>query len=180
MMSNRVYTVLAIVTLFNTLVMAQFPMGTGGMNNTASAPSFVQPQAQESGYGWLEAEFPIQNAQFAWIPPVANNAPTTQFVYDFSIMRVVPGQEVVDAADYGTIAFQQKGLMTAMCMIPQNVLESLKNSGTEYFVAIVTARPVGGQVTMINDGRSEIMLLRFPVEQEPCNTDSIDNNNTHR
>ncbi len=175
MMSNRIYTLLIFVTLYITHMMAQFPMGADGMNNTASAPSFVQPQAQESGYGWLEAEFPTQNAQFVWIPPVANNAPTTRFVYDFSIMRVVPGQEVFDAVEYGNIAFQQKGLMTAMCMIPQNVLETLKNSGTEYFVALVTARPVGGQVTMINDGRSEVMLLRFPVVPEPCNTDSIDN-----
>lgn len=158
--------------------MAQFPMGAAGMNNTASAPSFVQPNAQESGFGWLETEFPMVNAQFAWTPAIANNAPATRFIYDFRIKRVIPGQEVVDAADNGTIAFEQCGLMTTMCMLPQNVVETLRNSGTEYFVAQVFARPMGGaRVMMTNDGKSQIMLLHFAPqpEQIPTPDDSTEN-----
>lgn len=172
---RRTYILIMLFVMSITNVMAQFPMGGMNGGNTASAPSFVQPQAVESGYGWLEAEFPAMNAQFVWTPPVANNAPTVRFQYDFSIMRVVPGQEVVDAAQYGTVAFQQRGLMTNVCMIPQNVVETLKNSGTEYFVAQVIARPVGGHVTMTNNGKSEIMLLHFKQEKEQCTSDSIDN-----
>ena len=172
---RRIYILIMLLIMSVTNVMAQFPMGGMNGGNTASAPSFVQPQAVESGYGWLEAEFPAMNAQFVWTPPVANNAPTVRFQYDFSIMRVVPGQEVVDAAQYGTVAFQQRGLMTNVCMIPQNVVETLKNSGTEYFVAQVIARPIGANVTMTNNGKSEIMLLHFKQEKEQCPVDSVGN-----
>ena len=172
---RRIYILIMLLIMSVTNVMAQFPMGGMNGGNTASAPSFVQPQAVESGYGWLEAEFPAMNAQFVWTPPVANNAPTVRFQYDFSIMRVVPGQEVVDAAQYGTVAFQQRGLMTNMCMIPQNVVETLKNSGTEYFVAQVIARPIGANVAMTNNGKSEIMLLYFKQEKEQCPVDSVGN-----
>ena len=172
---RRIYILIMLLIMSVTNVMAQFPMGGMNGGNTASAPSFVQPQAVESGYGWLEAEFPAMNAQFVWTPPVANNAPTVRFQYDFSIMRVVPGQEVVDAAQYGTVAFQQRGLMTNMCMIPQNVIESLKNSGTEHFVAQVIARSIGGNVKMTNNGKSEIMLLYFKQEKEQCPVDSVGN-----
>ena len=172
---RRIYTLIILLVIGFASVKAQFPMGGMNGKNTASAPTFVQPQAVESGYGWLEAEFPAMNAQFVWTPPVANNAPTVRFQYDLTIKRVVPGQEVVDAAQYGTVAFQQRGLMTNMCMIPQNVIESLKNSGTEHFVAQVIARPIGSNVTMTNNGKSEIMLLYFKQEKEQCPTDSIDN-----
>lgn len=172
---RRTYILITLLVTSIISVMAQFPMGGMNGGNSASAPSFVQPQAYESGYGWLEAEFPAMNAQFVWTPPVANNAPTVRFQYDLTIKRVVPGQEVVDAAQYGTVAFQQRGLMTNMCMIPQNVIETLKNSGTEHFVAQVIARPIGGNVTMTNNGKSEIMLLYFKQEKEQCPTDSIDN-----
>jgi hypothetical protein len=154
---------------------AQFPMGDMSGNATASAPSIVQPYAEESDEGWLEAEFPLVNAQFSWIPPVANNASGVRYQYDFSIKRVVPGQEVVDAAEWGTVAFRQQGLMTSMCMIPQSVVETLKNSGTEYFVAQVIARPMSGNIEMINDGKSQIMLLHFVPETVQHETDSIDN-----
>ena len=170
---SYILMMLLLTSIMNT--MAQFPMGGMNGGNTASAPSFVQPQAYESGYGWLEAEFPAMNAQFVWTPPVANNTSTVRFQYDFSIKRVVPGQEVVDAAQYGTVAFQQRGLMTNMCMIPQNVVETLKSSGTEYFVAQVVARPITGRVTMTNNGKSEIMLLHFKQEKEQCQEDSVDN-----
>ncbi len=163
---RRIYILIVLFVMSITNVMAQFPMSGMRGGNSASAPSFVQPQADESGYGWLEAEFPAMNAQFAWTPPVANNAPTVRFQYDFIIKRVVPGQEVVDAAQYGTVAFQQRGLMTNMCMIPQNVIETLKNSGTEHFVAQVIARPIGANVTMTNNGKSEIILLHFKQEKE--------------
>ena len=172
---RRIYTLIILLVIGFASVKAQFPMGGMNGGNSASAPSFVQPQAYESGYGWLEAEFPAMNAQFVWTPPVANNAPTARFQYDFIVKRVVPGQEVVDAAQYGTVAFQQRGLMTNMCMIPQNVVETLKSSGTEHFVAQEIARPIGSNVTMTNNGKSEIMLLYFKQEKEQCTSDSIDN-----
>jgi hypothetical protein len=172
---RRTYILIVLFVMSITNVVAQFPMGGMNGGNSASAPSFVQPQAYESGYGWLETEFPAMNAQFVWTPPVANNAPTVRFQYDLTIKRVVPGQEVVDAAQYGTVAFQQRGLMTNVCMIPQNVVETLKNSGTEYFVAQVIARPIGANVTMTNNGKSEIMLLHFKQEKEQCLVDSVGN-----
>jgi hypothetical protein len=175
MKDHRIYTLIILLVIGFASVKAQFPMGGMNGNNTASAPTFVQPQAVESGYGWLEAEFPAMNAQFVWTPPVANNAPTVRFQYEFSIKRVVPGQEVVDAAQNGVVAYQQRGLMTNMCMIPQSVVETLKSSGTEYFVAQVKARPIGGHVRMTNNGKSEIMLLHFKQEKEQCTVDSIDN-----
>ena len=172
---RRTYIIIMLLVMSVTNVMAQFPMGGMNGNNTATAPSFVQPQSCDSDCGWLEAEFPVVNAQFAWTPSVANNAPMVRFQYDFIIKRVVPGQEVVDAAQYGTVAFQQRGLMTNICMIPQTVMEALKLSGTEVFVAQVTARPIGANVRMTNNGKSEIMLLRFKQEKKHCASDSIDN-----
>ncbi len=172
---RRIYTLLIYMILGIAYAVAQFPMGDMGGNATASAPSFIQPYAEESDEGWLEAEFPLVNAQFSWLPPVANNAPGVRYQYDFSIKRVVPGQEVVDAAEWGSIAFQQRGLMTNLCMIPQSVLETLKSSGVEYFVAQVVAYPMSNNVEMINDGKSQIMLLHFVPETVQHETDSIDN-----
>jgi hypothetical protein len=60
-------------------------------------------------------------------------------------------------------------------MVPQNVVETLKNSGTEHFVAQVIARSIGSNVKMTNNGKSEIMLLYFKQEKEQCTSDSIDN-----
>lgn len=174
MNARHTYTLIILLVVGITSVMAQFPMGGLNADISASAPSFVQPQAVESGCGWLEAEFPMMNAQFVWTPPVANNASMVQFRYDFIIKRVVPGQEVVDAAECGTIAFQQQGLITNVCMIPQNVVETLKNSGTEHFVAQVIAHPIGGRVTMTNNGKSEIMLLYFMKENGQSTMGDID------
>ena len=171
----RIYTLLIYIVLGVAFAVAQFPMGHMSGNATASAPSFIQPSAEESDGGWLEAEFPLVNAQFSWLPPVANNAPGVRYQYDFSIKRVVPGQEVIDAAEWGSIAFQQRGLMTNLCMIPQSVLETLKSSGVEYFVAQVVAYPMSNNVEMINDGKSQIMLLHFVPETVQHETDSIDN-----
>lgn len=174
MNARHTYTLIILLVVGITSVMAQFPMGGLNADISASAPSFVQPQAVESGCGWLEAEFPMMNAQFVWTPPVANNAAMVQFRYDFIIKRVVPGQEVVDAAECGTIAFLQQGLITNVCMIPQNVVETLKNSGTEHFVAQVIAHPIGGRVTMTNNGKSEIMLLYFMKENGQSTVGDID------
>ena len=55
---RRIYTLIILLVIGFASVKAQFPMGGMNGKNTASAPTFVQPQAVESGYGWLEAEFP--------------------------------------------------------------------------------------------------------------------------
>ena len=137
------------------------------VHNVASAPSFVQPVAVETELGYLETEFPVEMPRFAWTPPTANNVPTARFVYDFKMMRLIPGQEIYDAAERGAVAFQQLGLLTPSCMIPQNVVVSLKDSGTETFVVRVTARPVPGspRVMMTNGGRSQIMVLKLNKEK---------------
>lgn len=136
------------------------------MQNVASPPSFVQPVAVETEGGFLEADFPVDNPRFAWLPSIANNAPTARFVYDFRMMRVVPGQEIYDAAERGAVAFQQLGLLTPSCIIPQNVVVSLKESGTELYVVRVTARlaPGSPHVAMTNGGKSQIMVLKLKSE----------------
>ena len=164
---RRIYILIILLVMSITCLKAQFPMVNGMKGSSvASAPSFVQPHAVESEFGWLEAELPAMNIQFVWTPPVVNNRPTVRFQYDFSIKRVTPGQEVVDAAQYGAVAYQQRGLMTNMCMIPQSVVETLKNSGTEYFVAQITAKSIGERVIMSNNGKSQIMLLHFKQEKK--------------
>jgi hypothetical protein len=141
------------------------------VENVASAPSFVQPVAVETEGGFLEADFPVDNPRFAWLPPTANNAPTARFVYDFRMMRVIPGQEIYDAAERGAVAFQQLGLLTPSCIIPQNVVVSLKESGTELYVVRVTARlaPGSPRVAMTNGGRSQIMVLKLKSEPVQIN-----------
>lgn len=131
------------------------------VHDVASPPSFVQPVSVEAEGGYLEADFPVDIPQFAWTPPVANNTPTARFVYDFRMTRVIPGQEIYDAAERGAVAFQQLGLLTPSCQIPQNVVVSLMANGTERFVVRVTARPAPGgpRVMMTNGGRSQIMVL---------------------
>ena len=141
------------------------------VQNVASPPSFVQPVAVETEGGFLEADFPVDNPRFAWLPPTANNAPNARFVYDFRMMRVIPGQEIYDAAERGAVAFQQLGLLTPSCIIPQNVVVSLKESGTELYVVRVTARlaPGSPRVAMTNGGRSQIMVLKLKSEPVQIN-----------
>jgi hypothetical protein len=48
---RRTYILITLLVTSIISVMAQFPMGGMNGGNSASAPSFVQPQAYESGYG---------------------------------------------------------------------------------------------------------------------------------
>ena len=86
-------------------------------------------------------------------------------------MSVSAFQEIYDAAERGAVAFQQLGLLTPSCIIPQNVVVSLKESGTELYVVRVTARlaPGSPRVAMTNGGRSQIMVLKLKSEPVQIN-----------
>jgi len=140
----------------------------------ASAPTFTQPYDQSlwNSSDELQSHYIDETlARFAWTIPQFNSAMKRthgEFYYDFRLMRLVPGQSPSQAT---TVAFQQLGLMTNFCDIPQSTLAALKKSG-RYYVAQVTARPVytsasnGNYVMIQNNGKSPLMLVDLNKEAD--------------
>lgn len=133
----------------------------------ASAPSFTNPTFTDNGE-YLTTTLSFENSMFRWTEPTFNNSRLTtvrQFYYDFSIMRVEPGKTPYEAAQNGAVAFQQKGLLTPSCQLPVNVLNEMLRSGTDRFVAQVTARSMvtdasNAQYAMVaNGGKSQLLVL---------------------
>lgn len=133
----------------------------------ASAPSFTNPSFTDNGE-YLTTTLSFENSMFRWTEPTFNNSRLTtvrQFYYDFSIMRVEPGKTPYEAAQNGAVAFQQKGLLTPSCQLPVNVLNEMLRSGTDRFVAQVTARSMvtdasNAQYAMVaNEGKSQLLVL---------------------
>lgn len=133
----------------------------------ASAPSFTNPTFTDNGE-YLTTTLSFENSMFRWTEPTFNNSRLTtvrQFYYDFSIMRVEPGKTPYEAAQNGAVAFQQKGLLTPSCQLPVNVLNEMLRSGTDRFVAQVTARSMvtdasNAQYAMVaNEGKSQLLVL---------------------
>ena len=142
---------------------------------SASAPQFTAPMAQGFDFNsdFEVVNFPTDYAHFEWSTPTFNIpslAKMRQFSYDFVLYEMLANQSPEEAISSGRIAFQQKGLMTPFCNIPYNVVENLKRSATQFYVAQVTAKPVVSDVnnpdyTLINNGgRSNYMVLKVSKE----------------
>ncbi len=142
---------------------------------SASSPEFTFPRP--SGFDFSAAydvvNFPTDYAHFEWTSPRFNLATLTstrQFSFDFKLYRMLANQSPEEAISSNGIAFQQQGLMTPFCDIPKNVVDNLQRSGTQYFVAQVTARPVVSDTnnpdyTLINNkGASQYMVLKLGSE----------------
>ena len=138
---------------------------------SASAPQFTAPMAQGFDFNsdFEVVSFPTDYAHFEWSTPTFNIpslATMRQFSYDFVLYEMLANQSPEEAISSGRIAFQQKGLMTPFCNIPYNVVENLKRSATQYYVAQVKGRPVISDVnnpdyTLINNGGlSNYMVLK--------------------
>lgn len=138
---------------------------------SASAPQFTAPMAQGFDFSsdYEVVNFPTDYAHFEWSTPTFNIpslATMRQFSYDFKLYEMLANQSPEEAISSARIAFQQLGLMTPFCNIPQPVVENLKRSATQYYVAQVKAKPVISDInnpdyTLItNDGRSNYMVLK--------------------
>ena len=134
---------------------------------TASAPSFTNPAYTDNG-DYLTTNLSFENSLFRWTEPSFNNSRLTtvrQFYYDFKIMRVEPGKTPYEATVNGAVAFQQKGLLTPSCQVPVSVINEMLRSGTDRFVAQVTARSMvsdasSSQYAMVaNEGKSQLLVL---------------------
>ena len=139
---------------------------------SASAPQITFPVAQ--GFDFTSdfevVNFPTDYAHFEWSAPTFNIpslATMRQFSYDFVLYEMLANQSPEEAISSGRIAFQQKGLMTPFCNIPQPVVENLKRSATQHYVAQVTGKPVISDVNnpdyslLENQGRSNYMVLKL-------------------
>ena len=167
---------------------------------SATAPTFTFPTA--TGFDFTghtditTVNFPTDYAHFEWTTPqfnIPSLATMRQFSYDFKLYEMLPNQSPDEAIGSNRIAFQQLGLMTPYCDIPQNVVYSLKQRGTQHFVAQVTAKPVisdnnNPDYTLINNGgKSNYMVLKLSkdggsggsfeddltVEDEPSDEDPV-------
>lgn len=133
----------------------------------ASAPSFTNPTYTDNG-DFLVTDLSHANSIFRWTEPTFNNTRLTtprQFYYDFKIMRVENGKTPYEAAQNGAVAFQQKGLLTPSCNLSPVVISEMMRSGTDRFVAQVTARSMvsdasSAQYALVaNEGKSELLVL---------------------
>ena len=144
---------------------------------SATAPTFTFPAATGFDFSgetdMMTVNFPTDYAHFEWTTPTFNIpslATMRQFSYDFKLYRMLPNQSPEEAIGSNGIAFQQLGLMVPYCDIPRNVVTNLQRSGTQYYVAQVTAKPVISDVnnpdyTLINNGgKSNYMLLKLAPE----------------
>ncbi len=144
---------------------------------SATAPTFTFPTATGFDFSGdtdiMTVNFPTDYAHFEWTTPTFNIpslATMRQFSYDFKLYRMLPNQSPEEAIGSNGIAFQQLGLMVPYCDIPRNVVTNLQRSGTQYYVAQVTAKPVisdanNPDYTLINNsGKSNYMLLKLASE----------------
>lgn len=142
---------------------------------SATAPQFTVPMTQGFDFNsdFDVVNFPTDYAHFEWSTPTFNIpslATMRQFSYDFVLYEMLANQSPEEAISSGRIAFQQKGLMTPYCNIPYNVVENLKRSATQFYVAQVAAKPVVSDAnnpdyTLINNGgRSNYMVLKVSKE----------------
>ena len=138
----------------------------------ATAPEFTTPRSTGSDFtsNFEVVNFPSDYAHFEWTTPRFNLpalTSTRQFSYDFKLYRMLANQSPEEAIASNGIAFQQQSLMTPFCDIPQNVVGNLQRSGTQFFVAQVTANPVvtnsnNPDYTLINNkGASQYMVLKL-------------------
>ena len=144
---------------------------------SATAPEFTFPVTGTDGFDFSVAyetvNFPTDYAHFEWTTPTFNIpslALSRQFSYDFKLYRMLPNQSPEEAIGSAAIAFQQLGLMVPYCNIPQNVVNSLRLTGNQHYVAQVTARPVisdanNPDYTLINNsGKSQYMVLKMAAD----------------
>lgn len=152
---------------------------------SATAPSFTYPQPE--GFDFTAEydviRFPVEHARFEWTIPqfnIQSLARNRQFSYEFKLYRMLPNQSPEEAVASNGVAFQQLGLLTPFCNLPYNIVENLKRSGTQYFVAQVTATPVVSDAhnpdyTLINNsGKSALMVLKF-ADDDTDNIGVVDN-----